>query len=133
MRTAAADRPSHQPSRAMPPRCCCFPLSSTPHPPTCPPPLLCPWPAHFLRPCRFTPAPQNFPTISRRESLLDAYEYVMHGLVYKYQPEPVSKDGGVKVSVYVSYGGLLMKLTGDPAKLNVLEVDSKVYLLMRKV
>jgi DNA-directed RNA polymerase I, II, and III subunit RPABC3 len=76
---------------------------------------------------------QDFPTISRKESLLDAYEYVMYGLVYKYTPETGNKDGGVKVSVYVSFGGLLMKLTGDPAKLNVLEVDSKVYLLMRKV
>jgi hypothetical protein len=75
---------------------------------------------------------QNFPTISRKESLLDAYEYVMYGLVYKYQAEAASKDGGVKVSVFVSFGGLLMKLSGDPAKLNVLEVDSKVYLLMRK-
>lgn len=75
---------------------------------------------------------QNFPTISRRESLLDSYEYVMYGLVYKYAAEPGSKDGGVKVSVYASFGGLLMKLTGDPAKLAVLEVDSKVYLLMRK-
>lgn len=75
---------------------------------------------------------ENFPTISRKESLLDAYEYVMYGLVYKYQAEAASKDGGVKVSVFVSFGGLLMKLSGDPAKLNVLEVDSKVYLLMRK-
>lgn len=58
----------------------------------------------------------------------------MYGLVYKYQAEPASKDGGaVKVSVFVSFGGLLMKLKGDPAKLSVLEVDSRVYLLMRKV
>jgi DNA-directed RNA polymerase I, II, and III subunit RPABC3 len=57
----------------------------------------------------------------------------MYGLVYKYSPEAASKEGGVRVSVFVSYGGLLMKLTGDPAKLSVLEVDSKVYLLMRKV
>jgi DNA-directed RNA polymerase I, II, and III subunit RPABC3 len=76
---------------------------------------------------------QNFPSISRKESLLDAYEYVMYGLVYKYQAEAGNKEAGVKVSVFVSFGGLLMKLTGDPAKLNVLEVDSKVYLLMRKV
>jgi DNA-directed RNA polymerase I, II, and III subunit RPABC3 len=76
---------------------------------------------------------QNFPSISRKECLLDAYEYVMYGLVYKYQSETANKEAGVKVSVFVSFGGLLMKLTGDPAKLNVLEVDSKVYLLMRKV
>lgn len=84
-------------------------------------------------PAAALPCAQNFPSISRKESLLDAYEYVMYGLVYKYQSETGNKDAGVKVSVFVSFGGLLMKLTGDPAKLNVLEVDSKVYLLMRKV
>lgn len=62
----------------------------------------------------------------------------MYGLVYKYQAEPGKEgmsggSGGVKVSVFVSFGGLLMKLKGDPAKLSVMEVDSKVYLLMRKV
>lgn len=37
------------------------------------------------------------------------------------------------LQVYTSFGGLLMKLRGDPSKLAVLVVDSKVYLLMRKV
>ena len=47
-------------------------------------------------------------------------------------------DGGLlwlqtKVKVYISYGGLLMLLTGDLHKLKDLEVDSTVYLLIRKV
>jgi len=84
---------------------------------------------HF---CRHNPA-QNFPTISRKESLLDAFEYVMYGLVYKYAVEAATQQESAKVSVFVSFGGLLMKLKGDPAKLSVMEVDSRVYLLMRKV
>ncbi len=39
----------------------------------------------------------------------------------------------VRVDVFISFGGLLMQLTGDPSKLEDLAVDSQVYLLMRKV
>lgn len=35
--------------------------------------------------------------------------------------------------VYVSYGGLLMQLTGDPKRLEDLDVDQSIYLLLRKV
>lgn len=35
--------------------------------------------------------------------------------------------------VYVSYGGLLMQLTGDPKRLEDLDVDQNIYLLVRKV
>lgn len=38
-----------------------------------------------------------------------------------------------QVKVYISFGGLLMLLSGDAQKLQELEVDSNVYLLMRKV
>lgn len=62
---------------------------------------------------------------------MDAYEYVMHGKVFKYKDD--SASGSLKVEVFVSFGGLLMKLVGDPAKLNVLGMDSSVYLLMRKL
>jgi DNA-directed RNA polymerase I, II, and III subunit RPABC3 len=78
------------------------------------------------------PSPlQSFPTIAKRETLMDEFEYVMYGLVYKYKPD--TGAGAVRVEVYASFGGLLMKVKGDPAKLAVLEVDSNLYLLMRKV
>ncbi|KAF8069707.1 NCL2 [Scenedesmus sp. PABB004] len=77
---------------------------------------------------------ENFPTLSKRETLMDEFEYVMHGLVYKYSSSGGGGGGGaLRVEVYVSFGGLLMKLKGDPAKLSVLTVDSKTYLLMRRV
>lgn len=62
---------------------------------------------------------------------MDDFDYVMYGLVYKYKPD--TSGAAIKVEVFVSFGGLLMKVKGDPAKLQVLEVDSTVYLLMRKV
>ena len=37
------------------------------------------------------------------------------------------------LQVYVSYGGLLMQLTGDPKRLEDLDIDQNIYLLMRKV
>ncbi|KAG2482491.1 hypothetical protein HYH03_018596 [Edaphochlamys debaryana] len=69
----------------------------------------------------------EFPTISGRRTLMDNYDYVMYGKVFKY------KDNNMKVEVYVSFGGLLMKLAGDPAKLEPIEVDNNVYLLLKKL
>ena len=36
-------------------------------------------------------------------------------------------------AAYVSYGGLLMRLQGDANNLHGFEVDSYVYLLMKKL
>lgn len=64
-----------------------------------------------------------------KKSLMDAFDYVMYGKVFKWKD---TKAGGqTKLEVYVSFGGLLMQLVGDPQKLEVLELDSHVYLLMR--
>eukprot|EP00798_Chlamydomonas_sp_ICE-L_P025939 gene25939-11615_t len=73
----------------------------------------------------------SFPGISGKPSLMDKYEYVMHGKVYKYKDSQSS--GQLRVEVYISFGGLLMMLAGDPKKLQDLEVDSNVFLLMRKL
>lgn len=37
------------------------------------------------------------------------------------------------MQVYVSYGGLLMQLTGDPKRLEDLDIDQNIYMLIRKV
>jgi DNA-directed RNA polymerase I, II, and III subunit RPABC3 len=52
--------------------------------------------------------------------------------VYKYR-DTQAGEGAIKVEIYISFGGLLMLLVGDPRKLQNLEVDASVYLLMRKV
>ena len=38
-----------------------------------------------------------------------------------------------RVSAYVSYGGLLMRLQGDANNLHGFEVDSRVYWLLKKL
>ncbi|ORX82085.1 RNA polymerase [Basidiobolus meristosporus CBS 931.73] len=61
------------------------------------------------------------------KNLADDYEYVMYGKVYKYD-----ESSGSKVSVYASYGGLLMALEGDFRHLQNISVSENIYLLMRK-
>ena len=60
-------------------------------------------------------------------SLLDQYQYVMHGKVFKYQ------INGDKISIYLSFGGLLMSIKGMLKDLKVLEIDSRVFLLLKKI
>lgn len=47
--------------------------------------------------------------------------------------QPNSADALSFSSAYVSYGGLLMRLQGDANNLHGFEVDSRVYLLMKKL
>ncbi|KAJ0093751.1 hypothetical protein Patl1_26630 [Pistacia atlantica] len=37
------------------------------------------------------------------------------------------------IEIYVSYGGLLMMLKGDPSYITQFELDQKLFLLMRKL
>ena len=54
--------------------------------------------------------------------------------VYKYVEDAPRGAGGYhKISVYISFGGLLMQLQGDAKKLADLDIDQNVYLLIRKV
>jgi len=62
-------------------------------------------------------------------SLIDQYEYVMHGKVFKYQ----LKDDDKNIDVFISFGGLLMQISGEVKNLRNLEVDSRVYLLIKKL
>eukprot|EP00937_MAST-01D_sp_MAST-1D-sp2_P002701 g2701.t1 len=60
-------------------------------------------------------------------SLLDRYEYCMHGKMFRYESD---KDD--RCTVFVSFGGLLMALGGDQRHLASLKLDSRLYFLMRK-
>lgn len=62
-----------------------------------------------------------------RGGLQDDYDYVMYGKVYKF-------DGGTAevVTVYISFGGLLMSLTGSFRHMTSIVLGDPVYLLMRK-
>ncbi|KAH9835651.1 RNA polymerase [Rhodofomes roseus] len=62
-----------------------------------------------------------------RRGLEDDYEYVMYGKVYRF-------DGGSQeiVTVYASFGGLLMSLTGSFRHLTSIVLGDPIYLLLRK-
>ncbi|GAA5995613.1 hypothetical protein JCM5350_001949 [Sporobolomyces pararoseus] len=59
--------------------------------------------------------------------LADDWDYIMHGKVYKF-------DEGTDdiVTAYVSFGGLLMALTGSYRHVSGVTVGEYIYLLVRK-
>lgn len=61
-------------------------------------------------------------------SLLDKYEYVVHGLVYAF-----NHKGEHRIEIDVSFGGLLMRLTGDPRHLKDIQLDQNIFCLMKKI
>ncbi|VEU21940.1 DEKNAAC102942 [Brettanomyces naardenensis] len=65
------------------------------------------------------------PPKPNQRSLMDDYDYVMHGTVYKFE-----EGANDTISVYCSYGGLLMCLEGNYRTLSSLKQEN-LYVLMR--
>ncbi|KAG5180863.1 RNA polymerase [Tribonema minus] len=65
--------------------------------------------------------------IEHEETLASRYEYVMHGRVFKYE-----QLTGTQVQVSASFGGLLMRLTGEQRHLVHISIDQRIYLLIRQ-
>jgi len=65
------------------------------------------------------------------------FEYIMFGKVYRIEGEeaPRNEQGGAgRMTIYISYGGLLMRLHGETGgNLNNFAVDQNVYLFMKKL
>lgn len=59
-------------------------------------------------------------------SLAKDFDYVMYGKMFKYDERSAEQ-----VTVYGSFGGLLMALTGSFRHLSKITVGANVYLLMR--
>ena len=67
-------------------------------------------------------------------SLADEYEYVMHGKCYKKTENVIDQsDGTEKTSCYMSFGGLLACVKTDAKTIGEVDVDDRVYCLMRKI
>jgi DNA-directed RNA polymerase I, II, and III subunit RPABC3 len=69
----------------------------------------------------------SFVPNSTEPTLADNYEYVMHGRVFDMS---YKKDNVVVIAA--SYGGLLMRLTGDQRHLANILPDMRLYLLLKK-
>uniref|UniRef100_A0A7S2GK34 DNA-directed RNA polymerases I, II, and III subunit RPABC3 n=1 Tax=Octactis speculum TaxID=3111310 RepID=A0A7S2GK34_9STRA len=61
-------------------------------------------------------------------SLLDRYEYAMHGKVYNF-----NHKSGQFIEVDISFGGLLMRISGDQRHLMNIQLDQNIYCLMSKI
>lgn len=66
-------------------------------------------------------------------SRADSFEYVMYGKIYRIEGDEAHNEASSRLSAYVSYGGLLMRLQGDANNLHGFEVDQHLYLLMKKL
>ncbi|KAK6054526.1 RNA polymerase Rpb8 [Cooperia oncophora] len=60
------------------------------------------------------------------------FEYVMFGRVYRIEGDDSGSDGS-RIAAYASFGGLLMRLKGEAFNLHGFELDSNIYLLIKKV
>jgi DNA-directed RNA polymerase I, II, and III subunit RPABC3 len=69
---------------------------------------------------------------SKKESLADEYEYVMHGKCYK-KTEEDDAGAAEKTATYISFGGLLACVKTDAKAMSEVDVDDRVYCLMRKI
>lgn len=62
----------------------------------------------------------------------DSFEYVMYGKIYRIEGDEAHNESS-RLSAYVSFGGLLMRLQGDANNLHGFEVDQHMYLLMKRL
>lgn len=67
----------------------------------------------------------------KEKSLMDKFEYVMHGLLYKISDE--ESGANLEKVALLSFGGLQLMLKGDATKMERFELDEKYFLCMRKV
>ena len=71
---------------------------------------------------------ENSGSASGMGTLIDDYDYVMHGKIFKYQLDEEQRN----ITIYVSFGGLLMSIKGEVKTLKALQIDSRIYLLMKE-
>lgn len=58
---------------------------------------------------------------------MDKFSYAMYGSVFK-----ILKDANKMISVFASFGGLILKLSGKSEELDKFGEDQRIYLLMKK-
>ena len=70
------------------------------------------------------------PSMLENSTIAASYEYIMHGKVYEYEE---TGDRQFKATVYISFGGLLMSLTGDKNTIADIQKGKEVYLLIKRM
>ncbi|CAD5223730.1 unnamed protein product [Bursaphelenchus okinawaensis] len=67
-----------------------------------------------------------------QSALMKIFHYVMYGKIYRVEGDDTGSENA-RLSVYASFGGLLMRLQGDATSLSGLDVDKNLYLLIKKI
>jgi DNA-directed RNA polymerase I, II, and III subunit RPABC3 len=67
-----------------------------------------------------------------QSSAMKIFQYIMHGRIYRVEGEDAGAEAS-KTNIYISFGGLLMRLQGEASALSELEVDKTIYLLIKKL
>lgn len=62
----------------------------------------------------------------------EAFDYITNGKIYRIEGEDSSSDA-TRLAAFASFGGLLMRLQGDPNNLHGFELDKQIYLLIKKI
>ncbi|VDN40600.1 unnamed protein product [Dibothriocephalus latus] len=65
-------------------------------------------------------------------SKMAEFDYVCYGKIYRIESHDSSVDSS-RLACYVSFGGLLMQLTGDASNLQGFRVGKRIYLMMKKL
>ncbi|GAB2210367.1 hypothetical protein Droror1_Dr00015633 [Drosera rotundifolia] len=76
-----------------------------------------------------TPDSGYFNNQSGRDTLMDRYEYIMHGRLFKITDNKNLTPP--KSEVYISFGGLLMLLRVDTSTAAKFDLDMRLFLLMK--
>eukprot|EP00922_Rhytidocystis_sp_ex-Travisia-forbesii_P023228 GHVS01034109.1.p1 GENE.GHVS01034109.1~~GHVS01034109.1.p1 ORF type:complete len:178 (+),score=31.93 GHVS01034109.1:107-640(+) len=63
----------------------------------------------------------------RSDTILEDYDYAMYVRIFKMEEKTSDRR-----TVYASFGGLIMSLTADKHVLGELQLDMRLYLLMRR-
>lgn len=75
-----------------------------------------------------TPDSNQYIPYRDEATLLDRYDYVMCGKVFK-----LNYTTNNNIEILISYGGLLMSVKGEQRNLLKLDLDMRVYLLIKKI
>ena len=70
----------------------------------------------------------SYDLYTKKNTLLDKYDYVMYGKIFKF-----NEENDERVSLFVSFGGLLLSITGNQNHLQDLKIDERIYLLLKKI
>ncbi|XP_021907482.1 DNA-directed RNA polymerases II, IV and V subunit 8B-like [Carica papaya] len=73
----------------------------------------------------------NYHNLDGRGSIADKFEYIMYGKLYKISERGSGEN--LKTEIYLSFGGLLMVLQGNPSYVTDFHLDQNLFLCMRKL